>query len=259
MLKKLFYNSKRYLKKEAPTILTFMGAAGVIGTAIMAAKATPKALDLIEVARDEKGEDLTKIETVVVAAPAYIPSFLIGVSTIACIFGANVLNKRQQAALTSAYMMLNNSYKEYRNKLIELHSKEADEEIRKEILKDKIAAAPQHITPANGLQDICDNQDKVLFYDSVSNRYFESTYLDVQAAEYYLSRTFVLMGYVTPNDFYDFLGIPRVDFGDEIGWSMEEGYTWLDFEHIKSELDDGLTCCIIYPVFSPDAEYDPYI
>lgn len=83
-------------------------------TAVMAVKATPKALRLIEEAEKEKGKKLTKTETVKVAWTPYIPTVLVGASTIACIFGANVLNKRRQAALMSAYALLDSSYKEYK-------------------------------------------------------------------------------------------------------------------------------------------------
>ena len=39
-------------------------------------KATPKALSLLEQAKEEKGEELTKLETVKIAGPAYIPSIV---------------------------------------------------------------------------------------------------------------------------------------------------------------------------------------
>ena len=70
----LICKSRKFLKKNGSTILTCMGVTGVVGTAIMAVKATPKALELIEDAKKEKGEDLTKLQTIVIAAPAYIPS-----------------------------------------------------------------------------------------------------------------------------------------------------------------------------------------
>ena len=58
----------------------------------------------------EKQEELTKIEKVKIAGPVYIPSILIGAGTVACIFGANVLNKRHQAALVSAYTLAESSF-----------------------------------------------------------------------------------------------------------------------------------------------------
>lgn len=257
----LLCKSRKFFRKNDSTILTCIGVIGVVGTAILASKATPKALDLIEDAKKEKGEDLTKLETVVVAAPAYIPSTLIGIGTIACIIGSNVLNKRQQAALTSAYIMLNRSYHDYKAKLVELYGKETDDRIQQELMKEKIDAEPPIISSGSafygstGLEMICDS-DKALFYDTISERYFESTLLDVYAAEYHLSRNFVLSGCATPNDFYDFLGIPEIPEGNELTWSMECGYAWIDFNHVKTVMDDGLTCYSIMPLFSPDAEYD---
>lgn len=257
----LICKSKKFLKKNSSTILTYMGVAGVVGTAVMAVKATPKAMELIEDAKKEKGEELTTLQTIVVAAPAYIPSTLIGVGTIACIIGSNVLNKRQQAALTSAYIMLNRSYNDYKSKLIELYGKDTDDRIQKELMEEKIDAEPPYIVgqtafyATKGLETLC-NTEKALFYDTISERYFESTPLDVYAAEYHLSRNFIITGCATPNDFYDFLGIPQTPEGDVIGWSMEDGYYWLDFDHVKTTMDDGLVCYAISPLFIPETEYD---
>ena len=115
IMKKLCDNSS--------TILTCVGAVGVAATATMAVKATPKAIALLEEAREEKGEELTKLEVIDVTAPVYIPAAIAGFSTIACIFGANILNKRSQAALMSAYALLDNSYKEYMRKSEELYGR----------------------------------------------------------------------------------------------------------------------------------------
>ena len=110
-----------FIKKNAPTILTCIGAAGVIVTTVMAVKETPKALSLLEDAEEEKGEELTKWEKVKIAGPVYIPSIITGAATIACIFGSNVISKRQQATLTTAYALLDNSYKEYKKKVDEVY------------------------------------------------------------------------------------------------------------------------------------------
>ena len=120
-MNKLMYRSVMFCKRNATNILTGLGGIGVVATSVMAVKVTPKALTLLEEAEAKKGEKLTKIETVQVAGTVYIPPILIGASTIACIFGANVLNKRQQAALMSAYILLDNSFKEYKNKVNELY------------------------------------------------------------------------------------------------------------------------------------------
>ena len=83
---------KEFLRCNSSTILTCIGAVGVVATAVMAVKATPRALECIEEAREEKGEELTKFEVVNVAGPAYIPAVITGAATVACIFGANVIS-----------------------------------------------------------------------------------------------------------------------------------------------------------------------
>ena len=103
-----------FIKRNAPTILTCLGAVGVIVTAVMAVKGTPKALTLLENAKEEKEEELTKLEKIKIAGPVYIPAIITGAATIACIFGSNSISKNQQATLMSAYALLDNSYKEYK-------------------------------------------------------------------------------------------------------------------------------------------------
>lgn len=125
-----------FIKKNGATILTCVGVIGVVATAVTAVKATPKAMVLLNNAKREKGEPLTKLEMIKVAAPAYIPSILIGTGTMACIIGSNVLNRQHQAALVGAYTMLDQSYKEYRNKVDELYGEEAVKQIEEELEKD---------------------------------------------------------------------------------------------------------------------------
>ena len=117
-------NARLFVKRNASTILTGLGGIGVLATTITAVKATPKALRLIEEAEIKKGEKLTKWEKTRVAAVTYIPTIGIGVATVACIFGAHILNQRQQAALMSAYALLDQSYKYYRRKARELYGEE---------------------------------------------------------------------------------------------------------------------------------------
>lgn len=95
----------RQLYRSSPTILTVVASVGVVTTTIMAVRATPKAIKILKEAELEKGEDLSKLEIIRAAGPIYIPSVLLGVSTIACIFGANALNQKKQASLMSAYAM----------------------------------------------------------------------------------------------------------------------------------------------------------
>ena len=151
------------IHKYSPTILTYVGAIGVVGTAVMAVKATPKAVKLLEQAKEEKGEDLTKFEIVDVAGPVYIPSVIMGAATIACIFGANILNKQSQAALMSAYALVDNSYKEYMKKTEELYGDEANTQVKEELAKE------------NYEEGIVVPKEEELFFDFKTCQYFHAT------------------------------------------------------------------------------------
>lgn len=100
----LLRKSKMFCKRNSSTFLTVVGAVGVIATSVMAVKATPKALLLINEEKNTKGGDLTKLEVIKATWPVYIPAAVTGVATITCIFGSNIIDKKRQAALTSAYM-----------------------------------------------------------------------------------------------------------------------------------------------------------
>lgn len=238
----LLNSSKLFLRRNSPTILTFLGAAGVVATSIAAAKATPKAMALLEKTKEEKGEELTKLEMVKVAGPAYIPAVAIGASTIACIFGANALNKKTQASIMSAYALLDTSYKQYKSKVKELYGENSDRNVKKEIAKDKFKDNDIHI-----------NNEKILFFDFYSLRYFESTERLVLKAENRVNELLKLYGRASLNDFYESLGMPTAYTGYELWWNVQKCPS-VEFTHDITTMDDGLECCVISMSVEPECE-----
>ena len=248
----LVSKASMFLRKNGSTILTYAGGIGAVATSIMAVKATPKAIQLMNKAKEEKGEPLTKFEIVKVATPVYISSVVVGASTLVCIFGANVLNKRTQASLVSAYALANESFKEYRNKIDELYGEEVNNEITKEIAKDRYSET-----------DISVHDDEQLFYDAFSDQYFTSTMFKVQQAEYYINRDLTMRDYAYLNEFYEYLDIDEIEGGWKLGWSTGSCLAaywqpWLDFGHSKVTMDDGRECTIIRMFQEPFADFEDY-
>ena len=241
------FNLTKSIKKHSSALLCVFAAGGVAVTAVLAAKETPKAIRLFEQAKEE---ELSKTETFIVVAPAYIPATISGILTIACIFSANVLSKSNQAVITSAYALLNEQYKRYKNKVVEHYGKESHERIMQELAVEK--TADTHIyTPGvfgscSSLEFEDSDEETHIFYDSFSDRYFESTFSRVLAAELALNRNMALGMSPALNDFYDLLGLDKTEDGEEIGWSFYNmDYMWVDFNHIKMILDDDTPCWII--------------
>ena len=248
--------NKQFWHRNGSTILTVLGGVGVVATSVMAVKATPKAMRLIEEAKEEKGDELTKWEVVQVAGPAYIPAALVGIGTVTCIFGAHMVNKRTQAALMSAYALLDQTHKEYKKKVTDIYGTEADQKVRTEIAKD-------HYDEEEFEDEYEEDDGKILFYDQFSRRYFRSTMEDVLKAEYNTNRQLAVNTGVYLNEFYEFLDLAPITAGQELGWStgiLESHYwaNWIEFDHEKFETDDGLEGYIIQMRYEPVIDFAYY-
>lgn len=238
------------LRRSSPAILTALGIVGVVGTTVMAVRATPKALQLIKVKKDELETDkLTPAELIQATWKCYIPSALIGVGTITCIVGIGVMDRRNQAALTSAYAMLNESYKQYRQVAKKVYGEDADNKIHAEIAKDAQVASYDWGYQVYNM-DMDSGSEQLLFYDLTSKKYFTTTMAAVLNAQYHVNRNLSVRGDCSLNEYLSFLGVEGVDKGDEIGWDIcymieEMDCYWLDFDNQKTTLEDGLDCIVI--------------
>ena len=248
-----------FLKKNSATILTITATIGVIATAVLSTKAAIKASRVLTYKEEEKGGKLTLKETIIETWAIYIPTVAIGASTIACVLGANILNKCQQASLASAYALIDSSYKEYKAKLKELYG----EEVHNNIV-DAIAAkkCEDVYISAGGLesaynQEIESDTEPRLFYDEYSGRYFESTIEKVLLAEYHLNRNYILRGFARLNDFYEFLGLEQTDYDKTVGWDICSEIYWIDFNHRKTLIgddNDSFECYVIEMPYYPSED-----
>lgn len=249
--KKTYYQTEKYLKHNAPTILSGLGAIGVVGTAMMAVKAAPKAIDILEEKKKEKGAELTKSEQIFATAHVYIPTILMGTTSIVCILSANYLNKERQAMLTSAYAYLNTTYSEYRNTVKEIFGDNADDKVQEKIALKRYDGR------------MIESEEKKLFYEQFSERYFEATEQEVMDAVLKLNRHYSMFSEATLNDFYDLLDLEPTDYGGVLGWSYARdlelfGYSWIDVNWKLLEMPDGLEAYVITFLIDPSEDYYGY-
>lgn len=240
---------QKFIKRNGSKILSVLASGGVIATGFFSAFGTYKALKALQKRKDKKDE-LSKTEQVKVALPHYIPAVGFAVSTIVCILGIDVLNTKQQKALTGAYMLVSNSYKEYRDKIKELNGDNVDQAAISAIASEKL--------PEGKI-----SENKTLFYDAYSKRYFESTMEEVYAAIYHFNRNFQLRGAAPMNELYDFLGIDRIESGDYIGYNCEQWYEdgltpWIDISVIRAMSCDEKEFHIIQLEWVPIPDYENY-
>lgn len=244
------------LKRSTPMILSVVAVIGVAATAVTTANATVKATKIIS----SKREVMTKKDVVKATWHCYIPPAVAFLTTSVCILGAAALNHRQQVSLTSAYALIDSQFKEYKNKVKEIYGEEAHRKILMSLNPERAKNPELYVPsiwgePCSSLDFGSPNEVEHLFYEEFTGRYFTSTLDKVIEAEYHLNRNMTKGRDMTLNDWLTYLGIEKEEGGDNIGWSVNDFYTWVDFDHSITQMEDGLECYIISVVYDPDPDF----
>ena len=245
---KIIKNTKAVMSKHSPEILTAIGIAGMISSTVLAVKATPKALMLIEDARYEKGEDLTAIEKTKACWKCYIPAAVSGVTSAACLIGANSVNAKRNAALATAYKISETALTEYKEKVVETIGEKKEKTVR-----DKVAKGKVEKNPVSKNEIIITEKGNTLCYDAISGRYFKSDIEKIKKAANELNRRMLSEMYISLNEFYHSLGLHETSLGDNLGWNIDEGLIELDFS--SQIADDGTPCIVVDYLIAPRYDY----
>ncbi len=239
-------------KKHSPELLTGIGIAGMVTTVVLAVRATPKALRLIDEKKADIPEEETipRIEAVKAAWKVYVPAVLTGILSTICLIGANSVNQRRNAAIAAAYSLSESALKEYREKVVETIGERKEQAIRDDIAKNRIAENPVR-------EVIVSDRGSTLCYDSLSGRYFKSDIEKLRRIVNDLNRRMRDEMFISLNDFYcavDNLDLGPTKLGDMLGWNIDKGYIDLNF---SSQLTtDGTPCLVLDYTVVPEYEYN---
>jgi hypothetical protein len=221
-LSKLARDVRMTLSRHSPEILLTMGITGMITTTVIAVKATPKALSLMEEKKRElEVEKLTPVETVKTTWKCYVPAAISGGVSIACLIGSNSVNARRNAALATAYKLSETAFSEYRDKVVETIG-----EKKERVVRDKVSEEQVKNNPVSKTEVIVTGKGHTLCYEPLSGRYFYSDIDKIRRAANELNRRIITDPFddgVTVNDFYEEIGLPPTATGDGLGWTVSIG------------------------------------
>lgn len=237
--------------KHSPEILIGLGIASAITSTVLAVKATPKALNLIEDAKFDKAkiwnkehpdsdkcavsEKLTKSEIVKTAWKCYIPAVISGSASIAFLLGSNSVHARRNAALATAYKLSETALTDYKKEVIETIGEE-----KEKLIRDKVAQKHVDEHPVSTSQVIITGNGKQLCYDALSDRYFESDIQTIRAAVNNINESMLDCRYASLSEFYDELDLRHTSISDDIGWNLDDGQ--LEISYGSAISDDGRPC-----------------
>ena len=241
---------RKFASKRSPEILTGIGIAGMITTTILAVRATPKALELIEEQKEEESVDeLSSLEVVKVAWKPYIPAMVTCIVSTACLIGASSVNTKRNAALATAYKLSETALSEYRDKVVETIG-----EKKERIVRDKVAEERVKKNPVSKNEVIVTGNGKTLCFDPISGRYFMCSIETIKKAENTLNKQMLhdISGYVSLNEFYDELGLDHTSVGNDLGWNTNQ---LIDIDFSSQLNDNGEPSVVLDYLVAPKCDY----
>lgn len=248
-------------KRNLPAILTSFGIGGMITGTVLAAKATPKAMEAIRQKKQEEGhEELTVVQTIQAVWKFYLPAALCELGSAGCMIAALKEGNKRQAALMTAWNAAENGLREaqaYRQFVREKIGAKKEAEIYQEAVQQSVNQNPP---PKDMNQELIDGvAPKPACYDTSFGRYYYVDYDTVAKAVNKLNNEINtgLNGYVSLNDFYTEINVSRIEYGDRLGWSTETGLIEIPEKDdlTYAGTPNGWPCWVLIFVNPPQYEY----
>lgn len=261
------YNGvKGKVEKHSPEILMGVGVVGVVTGTVMACRATLKLNDILEEAQETRDkikevasnpnyedkyteEDAKKdltinyVQTGVKVAKLYAPAVAVGVAGVGCVLASHDIMKKRNVALSAAYLTVDKSFKEYKQRVVDRFGEEVEKEIRYGIKAEEIV---ETVTDEEGNETTVTETVKTMnptlysdyarFFDEASPCWQndpEYNLMFLRAQQQYANDLLRAKGRLFLNDVYEMLGIEKTKAGQIVGWVYDRenpnGDNFVDF------------------------------
>lgn len=140
----------RLVQNNSSTILTAVGVAGVVGTAVLSSKATTRSVRCLDDDRYqhnvnrtavEEHKVHTRFEKVQLTWKFWLAPVAVGTLTCAAVIGAQYVNTKRMAAIVAGYAVLEAKHEEYTDKVKELFGEKKAGQVDAAVYKDLVDRA----------------------------------------------------------------------------------------------------------------------
>lgn len=254
--------TKFTMEKHSPEILAVIGTVGVVGTIVVASKATLKVNDILEESKDniekihevaehpekysqdytkeDEQKDLTTvyIQTGIALAKTYAPAIVLGTLSLGCLLSSNNILRKRNAALTAAYAGVDKAFKEYRGRVANRFGDAVEKEIRYNLRANEVDEV--HVDE-NGNETVekktvhtpIDSEHKDPTSYSPYARCFDDgnvcwkpnadyNVMFLRQQQFAANQKLKRKGFLTLNEVYELLEFPPTKAGMVIGWVYDE-------------------------------------
>jgi hypothetical protein len=236
-LNQIVSSTKQLAHDNSTQILSAIGVAGTVTTAYLAGRASYFAAYMVnreEEELDRTQDPLTFKEKTQLVWTLYVPALVSGGATVTAIIMANRISSKRTAAYAAAYSVLETTFVEYQNKVVDEIGKRREQNVKDEIAQDRVKALP----PSKE-QIIVTSGGKVMCCELHTRRYFMSDMETLRRAQNDINAKIIHELYTSMSEFYDAIGLPHTTHSDNLGWNSDR-LMELVFSTVLSE--DGTPC-----------------
>ena len=230
-----------YAAANKTAIKTGIAMGGVIATSVAVADATVKTKEKLEKLNYSSKDKAPSTKEKFFAVGRYwIRPIILAGGTVYLIYSVNDDGNKAIASIAAAYSMKDGELKDYTDKVLEIAGKKKAEDIRDAIEIDKVQNNPPKEEAI-----INTGKGQTLCYDGVMGRYFRSDMQSVREAVNDLNEMLIIDGFACLNDFYDNLGLPNIDIGDNLGWVYDDTKEKLSATYTSTLTDSGTPVMVV--------------
>ena len=238
------------LEKNSPAILFGTGIVGMVGSTVLACRATLKLEEVLDEGKEnikkaktlehedysekdrEKDLAIIHIQTSVKIVKLYGPAIVLGGAAVAALTQSHSILNKRNAALTAAYAALEKGFAQYRQRVIEKYGEEEDRNFRygsREVEVMENGKKKTVLRVGEGEPSIY-----ARFFDPMSTKWSkepEYNLLLLKCQQNYANDLLRARGHVFLNEVYDMIGVPRSKAGSVVGWLLIGNVkeNWIDF------------------------------
>jgi hypothetical protein len=246
-------------RKHSPTILLGAGVVSMVGSTVLACRATLKLEEVLERAqRDLKASDgvrdlhpdqyseqdqrkdtaIIYVRGVVSVARLYAPAAVLGGVGVVCLTKSHTILKERNAALTAAYIAVDAAFKNYRQRVVDTFGKDLDREMRYgqedvDIIDEETGKIHSTTRVPEG-----DPGMYARWFDETNNNwnkppFVEHNYVFLRSQQNWANDMLHSRGHLFLNEVYGMLGLAHTSAGAIVGWvykrGNEDGDNYVDF------------------------------
>ena len=239
------------VQKASPELLLGAGIVGLVGSTVLACRATLKvdtvmdeAKSKLDMAKSLQHEDYSEkdrsrdisliyFQSGVKTVRLYLPAVIVGGLSIYALTSSHRILTRRNMALTAAYGALERGFNEYRARVVDKYGEDEDRNLRygtREVeIEDPKTKKKKTVTRV-GLEDPSIYARFFDPYSSSWNKEPEYNMIFLKCQQNYANDMLRARGHIFLNEVYAMLGIPHSKAGAVVGWILSpKGDNFVNF------------------------------